>query len=84
MIIISHTVVAACARRSAGTRLAISVKSEVPQALTPKPIRLKASTAKAMPCQSEVAIHRVDKAASIPPTPKTTMPPIIQGVLRRP
>ena len=84
MIIISHTVVAACARLPSGTFLAIKVNSEVPQALTPKPIKLKEKTAKPMPAEGELAIHIVDTAARKPPTPSTTMPPIIQGVLRRP
>ena len=48
-IIIIHTAVAAGARRVSATRLDIKTNKEVPQALTPKPIKLKASTDKAMP-----------------------------------
>ena len=84
MIIINQTVVAACARRLSGTCLAIKVSSDVPQALTPKPIKLKDNTANAMPLMGAVAIHTVEAAAITPPTPNTTMPPIIHGVLRRP
>ena len=83
-IIIIHTAVAAGARRSSGTCLAIKASSDVPQALTPKPIRLNASSASAKPYVGWVAIQTVAEAAMTPPTPNTSMPPIIQGVQRRP
>ena len=83
-IIIIHTVVAAGARRSSGTCLAIRASSDVPQALTPNPIKLNANSASAKPYVGWVAIQTVAEAAMTPPTPNTSMPPIIQGVQRRP
>ena len=83
-IIISHTIVAAAARRGASTRLASSTSSEVPQALTPAPITMKDTTAAAMPSASCEAISAVAAAAPIPPTASTAIPPTIQGVRRPP
>ena len=83
-IIITHTKVAAGARRSSGTRLASSTNSEVPQALTPTPIMANASAAKATPGPRCVPISTVAWAAKQPPADNTPMPPTIQGVQRRP
>ena len=84
MIIITHTVVAAGARKGVGTLLAMSANNEVPQALTPTPINPKASRFKAKPRVKDSAIHAVAVAASAPPTASNPMPPIIHGVQRRP
>ena len=81
-IIISHTAVAAAARRSAATRLASSTSSEVPAAPTPRPISTKAATASAMPAAGLLPIHTVASAASTPPAASTAMPPTIHGVRR--
>ena len=83
-IIMTHTVVAAPARRACGTRLASSTSSEVPQALTPKPIITNPSTANAMPACGRVCIHATASAASAPPAASTAIPPMIQGVRRPP
>jgi len=84
MIIIIQTVVAAGARRASGTRLDISTSKEVPQALTPRPIIMKATMARAMPCRRSCAIQAVAMAARQPPKASTAMPPTIQGVQRLP
>ena len=83
-IIITHTVVAAAARRACGTRLASITSSEVPQALTPRPIITKPSTARARPASRCVCIQATASADSVPPAPRTAMPPTIQGVRRPP
>ena len=83
-IIIIQTVVAAGARRDSATRLDISTSNEVPQALTPNPINMKAKIDKAIPWLSSCAIQTVERLAKNPPKAKTDMPPIIQGVHRLP
>ena len=83
-IIISHTVVAAAARRGAATRLASSTSSEVPLALTPTPIIRKAGTASPRPAARLLPIQTVASAAATPPSASVAMPPTIHGVRRRP
>ena len=83
-IIISHTAVAAPARRRSSTRLASSTRSEVPQAPTPPPTIMKARTASTIPAVRSVNISTVARAASTPPAARTAMPPMIQGVRRPP
>jgi hypothetical protein len=83
-IIISHTVVAAAARRGAATRLASNTSSEVPLALTPMPINRKAGTASMIPAARSLPIHTVASAAATPPSASVAMPPTIHGVRRRP
>ena len=83
-IIISHTVVAAAARRGASTRAAKSTSSDVPLALTPIPMRPNASTASAMPDPGLLSMHAVAMAASAPPVESTATPPTIHGVRRWP
>ena len=83
-IIISQTMVAAGARRRGGTCLASSTSSEVPAALTPRPISAKASTASASPSLRALPAHATAPAASTAPAPSTAMPPTIHGVRRPP
>ena len=83
-IIIIQTMVAAAARRVSGTRLASSTSSEVPQALTPRPMSEKPTTASAMPAACCEDIHTVAAAEVTPPTASAAMPPIIHGVRRPP
>ena len=83
-IIIIQTMVAAAARRSAGTRLASITSNDVPQALTPRPIIEKPITASAMPAEGCVAIQTTANAETTPPTASVPMPPINHGVRRPP
>ena len=83
-IIISQTMVAAAARRGSATRLASSTSSEVPQALTPTPMKTKPTNASAMPGKRWLAIQAVAVAAVMPPSASRLMPPTIQGVRRPP
>ncbi len=84
-IIITHTSAAAPARRGASTRLASSVSSDVPAALTPRPTSMNASTASARPAVRELSpIHAVATAPRKPPVASTTRPPMIHGVRRAP
>ena len=83
-IIISQTSVAAGARRGASTRLASSTSSEVPAALTPRPMATNDNTANARPASGAVAIQAVAAAAPKPPSARTAMPPTIHGVRRPP
>ena len=62
-IIIIHMIIAAAARRSGATCVAINASSDVPAAPTPMPISVKARTASAMPAWVFVAIHAVARAA---------------------
>jgi hypothetical protein len=82
MIIITHTVAAAAARRGASTRLASSVSSDVPAALTPRPTIENDSTAAAIAATGRSPIQATDAAAPTPPSASTAMPPTIQGVRR--
>mgnify|MGYP006288522117 CR=1 FL=1 len=83
-IIITHTVVAAGARISCGTRLAIKASNDVPHALTPKPMKAKANKHITTPCVKSCAIQVVPQAAKLPPIAKISTPASIQGVHRRP
>ena len=83
-IIITHTSVAAEARRSACTRVASNTSNDVPLALTPRPTRMKLNAVKSSPATGAVAIHAVPTAAPKPPSASTAMPPAIHGVRRLP
>ena len=83
-IIIIHTIVAAAARRSPATRLAMRTRREVPHALTPQPIAANDAIARAMPSAKWAAMSVVAKAAPTPPAASTAIPPTIHGVRRWP
>ena len=83
-IIIIHIIMAAADLRSGATCVAMSARSEVPQAPTPTPMSTKAKTASAIPDAVSVAIHAVAIAAAIAPAARIASPPIIQGVRRPP
>ena len=83
-IIISHTVVAAPARRGGSTRLASNASSEVPAALTPTPMIRKASTAEHSAATRWVPRLAVAAAARHPPSAIVAIPPRIHGVRRAP
>jgi hypothetical protein len=83
-IIITHTMVAAGARRSGTTRTARSVSKDVPDAPTPTPMAMKESVAPIRPRTVFDPIKATDSAAETPPRARTAMPPMIQGVRRPP
>ena len=82
LIIISQTIVAAAARRWSSTRLASNTNTDVPDALTPRPIRVKATKAKSAPSMPWLAMSVVAVAAITPPVARTAIPPRIHGVQR--
>ena len=83
-IIMIQVIDAAAGRRSGATRVARRAKSEVPAAPTPAPIMVKARSASRMPRTGELVIISVASVARIAPSASTPIPPIIQGVRRRP
>ena len=83
-IIMIQTMVAAGARRAGSARSASSVRSDVPAAPTPTPMRMNATMPSERPNASWVCMIAVASAASAPPLASTAMPPMIHGVRLRP
>ena len=82
-IIITHTVAAAAARRGGSTRLASSVSSEVPAALTPRPTSENDSDGQRDRRDGPLAHPRQPTPRRrTPPSASTAMPPTIHGVRR--
>ena len=75
---------AAAGRRSGATRVASKARRDVPAAPTPAPIIENPRRAMRLPITGELDIITVASVATIAPSARTPMPPMIHGVRRRP
>ena len=83
-IIIIHTMLAAAALRWGATCLARVTSSEVPAALAPRPMAVKAAVQTKKPHTGLEPISIVPAAAPTPPPARIDIPPTIQPVVRPP